>query len=239
MVRVGIAWVALAGLAVSGCASSGASIGAVDTRLFTPEAGRLPTPQEADLFVSARTYRIGPFDKLTYSVFGIKELAGEVQADASGRISIPLIGTVEAAGRTPNELAQIIAAELKKKYIRDPQVAVNLEETVSQVVTVDGQVREPGIFPVVGEMTLMRAIATAKGLSDSARQDNVVIFRTVEGKRYAGLYNLAAIRRGTYVDPQLFPNDVVVVGQSRARQIFKDAALLSPALLSPLILLLR
>ena len=75
-------------------------------------------------------------------------------------------------------------------------MTVNLKETVSQVITVDGQVTEPGLYPVVGRMTLMRAVATAKGLSEFAKLNDVVVFRTVKGQKLAALYDLHAIRRG-------------------------------------------
>ncbi|WP_204301713.1 SLBB domain-containing protein, partial [Stenotrophomonas maltophilia] len=73
-----------------------------------------------------------------------------------------------------------------------PQVVVNIKSSVSQVATVDGQVVEPGLYPVTNQMTLMRVIASAKGLTEFARQEDVVILRTVNGQRMAGLYNIDA-----------------------------------------------
>ncbi|RYD93192.1 MAG: polysaccharide export protein [Sphingomonadales bacterium] len=160
-----------------------------------------------------------------------------VQVDASGRVAFPLAGTVDAAGRTPNEVAGLIGDRLRDRYIRDPQVTVNLEETVSQVITVDGEVREPGLYPVIGRMTLMRAVATAKGLGEFARQNDVVVFRTVNQQKMAALYDLRAIRRGAYTDPEVFANDVIVVGDSKARRIFKDVIAGSALLTTPLIVL--
>jgi polysaccharide export outer membrane protein len=150
-----------------------------------------------------------------------------------------LAGIIEAAGRTPAEVENEIEARLRGRYIRDPQVTVNLKETVSQVITVDGQVKEPGLYPVIGKMTLMRAVATAKGTAEFAKLEDVVIFRTVNGEDMAALYNLSAIRRGSYSDPEVFANDVVVVGDSKARRLFKDALQIVPALATPLILLLN
>jgi polysaccharide export outer membrane protein len=106
--------------------------------------------------------------------------------------------------------------------VRDQQVSVNLKETVSQVVTVDGEVKEPGLYPVIGRMTLERAIARAKGLAEFGNSKNVVVFRTSKGQRYVALYNLEAIRRGSYEDPEVFANDLVVVGDSQARRFFKN-----------------
>lgn len=204
------------------------------------DSSSLPEPTRLDLFEQNRPYLIGPFDKLIIDVFGIEELSKqEVQADAGGRISFPLAGIMQAAGKTPGELEEEIEARLRGQYVRDPQVTVNLKETVSQVVTVDGQVREPGLYPVIGRMTLMRAVAVAKGTAEFARLDDVVIFRTVNGQKMAALYNLKAIRRGIYNDPEIFANDVVVVGDSQARRLFKDALQLVPLLTTPLVVALQ
>lgn len=203
-------------------------------------ANALPPPQRVDLFEQNRPYLIGPFDKLIIDVFGIEELSKkEVQTDAGGRISFPLAGIIEAAGKTPGELEEEIEARLRGRYIRDPQVTVNLKETVSQVITVDGQVKEPGLYPVIGRMTLMRAVATAKGAGEFAKLNDVVIFRTVGGQKMAALYDLRAIRRGNYDDPEVFANDVIVVGDSQARRLFRDVLSVAPLLTAPLVVLLQ
>src|SRR6201999_4330652 len=126
----------------------------------------LPPPSGDDLVAATTPYRIGPFDKLDISVFGVSDLSGELQTDSSGRLSMPLVGVLDAAGKTPGELSDMIAAKLRGNYVRDPQVTVNLKETTSNVFTIDGQVTQPGSYPVVGTTTLMRAVATAKGVSE-------------------------------------------------------------------------
>jgi len=200
----------------------------------------LPPPSRMDMMSASRPYIIGPFDTLSVDVFAVEALSrDEVQVDASGRVSYPLIGTIEAAGNTPSELAQIIEGRLRGDFVRDPQVTVNLKETLSQVVTVDGQVMRPGLFPVVGELTLMRAVATAGGLTEYADLQDVVIFRTVDGERLAGLYNLDAIRNGAYADPQIYASDVVIVGDSSARRLFEDAMRIAPLLTTPLVIAIR
>lgn len=200
----------------------------------------LPPPHGTDLYAQDRPYLIGPFDKIRIDVFGIPELSERiVQVDAGGRASFPLAGSFQAAGLTPNQVAEELTRRLSGNYIRDPQVTVNLEETVSQVVTVDGQVVRPGLYPVVGRMTLMRAVATAGGVGEFARLDDVVVFRTVGGQRFAALYNLRAIRRGGYADPEIFANDIVVVGDSQARRIFRDILQASPLITTPIVALLQ
>ena len=225
--------------ACGGRPAIGSAAGATGSGAVQVAAGGLPAPARVDLMRADRPYIIGPFDKLVIDVFGIEELSKkEFQADAGGRISFPLAGVVEAAGHTPGELEQIIRDRLRGRFVRDPQVTVNLKETVSQVVTVDGQVKEPGLYPVIGRMTLMRAIATAKGVDEFAKLSDVVVFRTVNGQRMAALYDLKAIRRGVYEDPEIFANDLVVVGDSPSRRLFKDALQLLPALTSPITILL-
>ncbi|MBP2279053.1 MULTISPECIES: polysaccharide biosynthesis/export family protein [Pseudomonadota] len=225
-------------LALSACGGreilqSSARLTVVDT-----EKG-LPAPDRADLVVNDRPSLIGPLDTIQVDVFNVPELSREMQVDASGRIAMPLIGTVDARGKTATELADAIEAALRGRYIRNPDVTVNIKSSVSQVVTIDGQVVEPGLYPVTNQMTLVRAIASAKGLTEFAKIDDVVILRTVNGNKMAGLYNLSAIRRGGYDDPPIYANDVIVVGDSSQRRLFRDLISVSPLLSAPLIALVR
>lgn len=203
--------------------------------LTVVKTSSLPAPNREDLTAADRPSLIGPLDTIAVDVFNVPELSREVQVDASGRISMPLIGTLDARGKTANELARAIEDALRGRYVRDPQVTINIKSSVSQVVTIDGSVTEPGLYPVTNQMTLLRAVASAKGLTEFARVDDVVILRTVNGRRMAGLYNIAAIRRGLYDDPAIYANDVVVVGDSPQRRLFRDFISLSPLLASPLI----
>lgn len=199
----------------------------------------LPSPGRADLIAGDRPALIGPLDTIEVDVFGIPDLGREIQVDASGRIAMPLAGTVDARGKTAEELARAIEAALRARYVRDPQVTINIKSSVSQVVTIDGQVVEPGLYPVTNQMTLMRVVASAKGLSEFARQDDIVILRTVNEQRMAGLYNIAAIREGVYDDPAVYANDVIIVGDSPQRRLFRDFVSVSPLLAAPLIAILQ
>lgn len=203
------------------------------------DSAALPAPDRGDLTAADRPSLIGPLDTIQVDVFNVPDLNREMQVDASGRISMPLAGTIDARGKTAEELAAAIESALRARFVRNPEVTVNIKSSVSQVVTVDGQVTEPGLYPVTNQMTLMRAIASAKGLSEFARADDVVILRTVNDKKMAGLYNIAAIRRGLYDDPPIFANDVIVVGDSPQRRLFRDFVSLSPVLAAPLIAILQ
>ncbi len=228
----------LVALALSACASdehivSTAQLTVVDT------AQGLPVPTRKDLTAADRPSLIGPLDTIQVDVFNIPDLTRELQVDASGRIAMPLIGAVDARGKTAAELGQAIEAALRGRYVRKPEVTVNIKSSVSQVVTIDGQVVEPGLYPVTNQMTLIRAIASAKGFSEFAKQDDVVILRTVNGRRMAGLYNVAAIQRGAYEDPAIYANDVVVVGDSPQRRMFRDIVSVAPLLAAPLVALVQ
>lgn len=227
-----------AALVLSGCAGR-APIKSTASLTVVDNTEGLPAPERGDLLVGDRPSLIGPLDTISIDVFGLPDLSNEVQVDASGRIAMPLVGTIDARGKTADELSHSIEVALRQRYIRDPQVTINIKSSVSQVVTVDGGVVEPGLYPVTNQMTLMRAIASAKGLSEFAKLDDVVILRTVAGRRLAGLYNIGEIRRGYYADPAIFANDVILVGDSPQRRLFKDLVSLAPLVAAPLVAVLQ
>lgn len=199
----------------------------------------LPEPSRSDLVAKDRAALIGPLDTLEIAVFNVEALSVERQVDSSGRVAMPLIGEVDARGRTPLELSQEIAGRLRGRFVKNPDVTVNIKESLSQVVTVDGEVEKPGAYPVTNQTTLIRAIASAEGVAEFASLDDVVILRTVNNQRMAGLYNLSAIRRGAYADPPVYANDVVIVGDSMARRLFRDIISTAPLVAAPLVAIIR
>lgn len=228
----------LAAVAVGGCAGR-VQLQSTPNLTVVGDATSLPAPERSDLVAADRPALIGPLDTIQVEVVNIPDFTREIQVDASGRIAMPLVGTIDARGNTAQELALAIETALRARAVRNPEVVVNIKSSVSQVVTVDGQVVEPGLYPVTNQMTLMRAIASAKGLTEFARGDDVVILRSVKGQRMAALYNVAAIRRGAYADPAIYANDVIVVGDSPQRRLFRDFVALSPLLAAPLIAIIR
>ena len=127
--------------------------------------------------------------------------AKALQVDAAGQIALPLVGTVEAKGKTlPNcrgSSRQILGA----KYLRDPQVTVTVAASVSQKVSIQGEVTEPGVYPMSGPTTLLGVISMAKGETEVARLKQVVVFRTINGQRMGAVFDVASIRRGQAADP--------------------------------------
>ncbi len=201
-------------------------------------AGDLPPPTRQDLILQRRSYLIGPLDKVTIDVYGVPELSRTLQIDADGTLSLPLVGTIQAAGKSPPELSSVLAASLRGRFVRDPQVTVNVD-TVNQTITVDGEVDKPGPYPVTGRLTLMRAIAQASGGTEFANMSYVLVYRQVEDKQMVALYDVRGIRQGLYPDPEVFANDFVLVSEDRGARTFRAFLQSSGILVAPLVALVQ
>lgn len=174
-------------------------------------------------------YRIGALDTVDVSVYQEPDLSAKaLQVDASGQIALPLVGTVQASGKTAAELSKELERVLGGKYLRNPQVTVTVAASVSQKVSVQGEVREPGVYPLSGPTTLLGVISMAKGETEVAKLQEVVVFRNVNGQRMGAVFNVASIRRGEAADPVIEGNDLVVVGYSAARRFWRDVVSTAP-----------
>ena len=223
---------------LGGCAGAVKPIGGAPA-LTTVAASAMPVPAAVSAGGQGQ-FAIQAFDKLRIEVFGVETLQRSVAVDGDGRVSFPLVGQLQAQGKTAAELASEIERGLRSaNYVRDPDVTVNIVEAPGRTVAVDGEVARPGEFAVLPNATLMRAVALAGGLTEDARIDDVVMFRTVGDQRYVGLYNLGAIRRGVYADPPVFSGDVVIVGESKQRRMLEQFLQATPLLTTPLILLFQ
>ena len=169
------------------------------------------------------SYRIHTLDQLNITVFDEPQLsvvAGQV--DDEGRITVPLLGPVPAEGLTTDDLAASVTRRLSPQYVRDPRVSVTVAASQARKITVEGEVKSPGIFPILGETTLLQAVALGGGESSIAKLSQVIVLRTVNGRRSAALFDLNAIRTARAPDPEILPRDVIIVGKSRARQLWQD-----------------
>lgn len=176
-------------------------------------------------------YRIGPFDVLSFKVFQEPDFNNEqLTVDSFGNVFIPLIGQVKAEGKTPQELSAEISAMLNQRHLVNPQISINVVLSVTRQVTVEGQVKKAGIFPIQGRSSLLQAVAMAEGTSDFAKLSEVLIFRTINGTRAVARFDLEAIRSGAAPDPEVFGDDVVVVGYSSARRFYRDGLTILPGL---------
>ncbi|MEM0985327.1 MAG: polysaccharide biosynthesis/export family protein [Pseudomonadota bacterium] len=205
-------------LGVASCASGGSTP-------EYPSSFESSAPPDANLTkVELDTLLIGPADMLEIKVFGVPELDGRYQVDYLGRIKVPLVGEVNAMGLSTYELSGVLEDELEKSYLQNAQVNVIVEESADALreFTIEGSVNKPGIFPVAEDMTLLQAVAVAGGPSEFANPRKVVVFRTIDGERSAAAFDLIAIRAGTAGDPQIYPDDIVVMDGSEVRSGYRE-----------------
>lgn len=168
---------------------------------------------------------ITPLDRLQVTVFREPELSvPDVQVDEGGRVLLPLVGALTAAGKSTEALASEITTKLRQ-FIREPQVAVSVKQTAARRVTVAGSVVEPGVYSLEGRTTLLQAVALAKGPSQVASLNQTLIFRTVNGQRTAARFNLDAIARGKDADPEVLPGDTIAIGSSKFKTAWRDVVM--------------
>jgi polysaccharide export outer membrane protein len=196
-----------------GCAGTrGGSIPYNPQNFGTPDAPSL-TALETD-------YRISPLDKLKISVFQVPDMSGEFEVDLMGNVALPLIGTVRAVDLTAVQLDEKLTQLLGQKYLQNPDVNVSVTSSSTRVVTVDGAVTQPGVFPVNGRLTLIQVIALAHGTTDNSNPHRVAVFRQIQGQRMAAAFDLTSIRRGQEEDPRIYSGDIVVVDGSAVKSIY-------------------
>ncbi len=197
--------------------------------------GDLPSGQKAYEAIpaiaqdQAEAQLVRPGDRLIIRVFGEQELSSDqYRVDAFGFLQMPLVGEIMAAQRKPGELRDDITRRLGARYLREPHVTVAIAERLKSTFAVEGQVREPGVFEVGPDTTLLAALALAKSPTNTAKLDEVAILRIVNGQRLGARFDLQAIRGGRDPDPQILAGDTVVVGYSQGKGLFRDLLAAAP-----------
>ncbi len=201
--------VALAGVAVSGCAGGGSGP-ALPPANFVSQTQETPGEQ----------YVIGPLDQLTIFVWRNPELGAKVQVRPDGRITTPLIADLPASGKTPAQLAEDLKAALSK-YVSDPLVSVmvdNFSGTFSQQVRIVGATEKPASLPYRANMTLLDAMIAVGGLSQYAAGDRakLVRFDKHTGKQQEYPIQIAKLLKHGDVkaNVKLEPGDVIIIPES-------------------------
>ncbi len=185
-------------------------------------------------------YLIGPLDQLTISVFNEPELSlAGIPVDTNGYLSFPLIGQIVAKGRRTTEIRDEIKAKLDARYLRNAQVSVFVSKFSNFVVTIDGEVKKPGIFEIPGSLSLSQAVALGEGATEFAKLNEVVVLRKIDGQTYAARFDLTRIYTGSAPDPQLQRSDTVIVGYSAARRRFKDILQILPGVAGVFVALIQ
>jgi len=167
---------------------------------------------QAEAIASSDQYVIGPEDVLYISVWREETLTRTTLVRADGKISMPLIDDVQAAGLTPLQLKEVLTEKLKK-FLDSPNVSVVVTEANSFKVYVTGEVKTPGVFRLKSETTLLQIITMAGGFTDWANQKKIMIIRKEGGKEKRITANYKKIIEGD--DPKsnivLKSGDTIVV----------------------------
>jgi polysaccharide export outer membrane protein len=168
-----------------------------------------PQPQGVAL---PKDYVIGAEDVLNVVFWSAKELSAEVLVRPDGKISLPILNDVPAAGMTPEQLGAAIV-KAATKFVRDPSATVIVKAVNSRKVYVIGEVAKPGPFPLGSEMNVMQALAEAGGFLETAKKGDVVIVRNENGKEQRYKFNYNDVVRGKNIEQniRLLPGDTILV----------------------------
>ena len=157
-------------------------------------------------------YRIGAEDVIEVSVWKEPDFSREVVVRPDGKISLPVLGDVQAEGLTPETLTEYLE-EAFAQYIKTPKVSVIVRQINSLKIYVLGQVQTPGVFPLQGEMTLLQAIAQAGGFAEWAKKGDVILLRKTNEGDQRIVVNLNKVIRGKEggEDVRLQSGDKIIV----------------------------
>ncbi|MER9775588.1 polysaccharide biosynthesis/export family protein [Mesorhizobium sp. M0220] len=223
-------FVLIASLAMSACTSTSSttpsSSNSVDALQLTsssaPLAGGGALRVVKDLPAPANTQNgseqpLSPNDVLDVSVFQVDNLSRTVQVDSGGQISLPLIGTITAAGKTVRQLEQEIETAYGANYLQSPDVTIFVKESIGQRITVDGEVNKAGIYPVSSNSSLIDAIALAGGFNTVGDAKKVFVYRNIGPNTLVANYNVEEIRGGKSRNPPIYGGDKIVVFASKSK----------------------
>jgi polysaccharide export outer membrane protein len=157
-------------------------------------------------------YVIGPEDVLSVMFWRDKDMSADVVVRPDGKISLPLLNDVDAAGLTPEQLrGQLVKSAAK--FVEDPNATVVVKEIHSRKVFITGNVAKPGTFPLIGDMNVMQLIALAGGLAEYADSKNILVMRNEGGRSQSFKFNYKDVTKQRHVEQNiaLKPGDTVIV----------------------------
>ncbi|GIX19305.1 MAG: hypothetical protein KatS3mg120_0981 [Erythrobacter sp.] len=216
---------ALAVIALSGCASTPEPV--VGASVIEPRAD---LGQAGYSFARPTTYTLRPADRISVTVFREPDLSLEgVRIGVEGNVSIPMLGSIPAAGMTTKEFEQDVTRRLAAIGLKSPMVSVNIFEYASHLVTVEGAVEKPGVYAFQPGARLSSAVALASGPKRTAKLDQVAVFREGPGGIMIAKFDYAQVKQGTMLDPVLQPGDRVVMGTDGLSVFWEDMLKALPA----------
>jgi polysaccharide biosynthesis/export protein len=168
-----------------------------------PAPAAIPRPSD---------YVIGAEDVISVVFWKEKDLSADVVVRPDGKISLPMLNDVQAAGLTPEQLAEFVE-KAALQYVRDPEATVIVKEIRSRKITVIGQVSKSGTFPLSSGMTVLQAIGEAGGFTEDANKSDITIVRIESGveRRHKFNYNEVVKGKKTQQNIRLVPGDTILV----------------------------
>lgn len=157
-------------------------------------------------------YKIGPQDAIRIDVWKEPDISRTIPVRPDGKISLPLLNDVQAAGLTAMQLAGSLRESLSK-YLTSPQVTVTVTETNSRRVYITGEVVRAGALPLSPNMTVLQALSSAGGFTQFAKLKNIYVLRTEDGKQVKHPFNYKEVVKGNLAEQNILlqPGDVIVV----------------------------
>lgn len=208
----------LTGLLLAGCSSTPEPV--IGAAAIEPVA---ELGQANYSFTRSATYLLRPSDRISVRVFREPDFSlEEVQIGVEGNISMPMLGSLRAAGMTAKALEETLAQRLGQAGLRTPQVSVNIREYASHLVTVEGAVDKPGVYAFQPGSRLSSAIALAGGPDRAAKREQVAVFRESSNGMMVAKFDYRMMSEGTMLDPVLEPGDRVVMGTDGLSVFWQD-----------------
>jgi len=215
----------IAAAAVVGCASTPEPV--IGAAASQPVAA---LGQQGYSVARPTTYNLRPADQISVLVFREPELSLErVQIGVEGNVSLPMIGSIPAAGMTAKQFEQDVTRRLAAAGLKSPVVSVNIGEYASHLVTVEGAVDKPGVYVFQPGARLSTAVALASGPKRTADISQVAVFRESPQGIMIAKFDYEQVRQGSMLDPVLEPGDRIVMGTDGLSVFYEDLLKALPA----------
>jgi polysaccharide biosynthesis/export protein len=223
--RFGTSVTLIAALAVAGCAST------PDPVIGSAASQPVQALGQQGYSVSRpTTYNLRPADQIVVTVLREPELSLErVRIGVEGNVSLPMIGSIPAAGMTAKQFEQDVTRRLAAAGLKSPMVSVNIAEYASHLVTVEGAVDKPGVYAFQPGARLSTAVALASGPKRTANVNQVAVFRESPQGILIAKFDYGQVSQGTMLDPVLEPGDRVVLGTDGLSVFWEDLLKALPA----------
>jgi polysaccharide export outer membrane protein len=186
-------------------------VGAQEASTKKPEDSAKPTAAPTVTTVDTE-YKIGPQDLIRIDVWKEPDISRTIPVRPDGKISLPLLNDVQAAGLTAMQLSASLRESLSK-YLNNPQVTVTVTEINSRRVFLTGEINRQGAIPLLPNMTVLQAISSGGGFTQFSKLKNIYVLRTENGKQVKLPFNYKEVVKGNLPEQNilLLPGDVIVV----------------------------